>query len=264
MSFADIEIKFNSGNFEKARRTEFMSLTTGAHTVRILQNQAKTVPIHFFNANKVSVLCLSDECPVCANNKKLIMQFPENFREQHDYNKINYRFYVNVLDKTPAKVCGKCQKEYKNLAMTICTCGEVLNAVAPLNKIKVMSKGLTLRDDLDSIDKAIQSPNGEPVGLTNYDMVLMVSGTGRDTKVTPVPRTEANEPFVLAEGQELFDLEKCYIALTPSEMLDAQRGVQLKDIFAGRRASKQISVEPVVPQETLDQVNEAVNKLFNQ
>jgi hypothetical protein len=263
MSFADLEVKFNQFD-NKFKKTEFMSLTTGAHTVRILDPQAKTKPTHFFNINKTTVLCLGDECPVCANNKKLIMQFPDNFRDQPSYNKINYRFFVNVLDKTPAKTCGKCSKEYKNLAMTICTCGEVLNATAPLNKLKVMSKGLTLRDDLDSIDKAILSPNGDPVGLNNYDIVLMVSGAGRDTKVTPVPRTESNEPVVLSEGVELYDLEKVTIELSPSEMLDVQRGVSLKDIFTARKAKATVTVEPVASQEQLDKIDEEVNKLFSQ
>jgi len=260
--FADLEVKFNQ--FEnKFKRTEFMSLTTGAHTVRILQPQAKTVPTHFFNNTKTTVLCLGDDCPVCANNKKLISQFPETFRDQRDYVKINYRFFVNVLDKTVAKTC-ECGKEYKNLAMTICTCGKVLNNPAPLNKVKVMSKGITLRDDLDSIDKAILDNQGTPIGLVNYDVVLMVSGTGRDTKVTPVPRTEANQPVEL-NGQELFDVEKAYIVVTPAEMLDVQRGISLKDIFSARKAeNKSNIIEPIASQEVLDEVNAAVDEIFKQ
>lgn len=260
MSFSDLEVKFNTGE-NKFKKTEFMSLTTGAHTIRILQPKAKTLPTHFFNSTKTTVLCLGDECPVCANNKKLIAQFPDTFRDQHDYVKINYRFFVNVLDKTPAKKC-ECGKEHKNLAMTICTCGKVLENVAPLNKVKVMSKGLTLRDDLDSIDKAILDNTGTPIGLMNYDIVLMVSGTGRDTKVTPVPRTEANQPVEL-NGQELYDLEKATIVVTPAEMLDVQRGVSLKDIFSARKAKVE-TIAPIVSQETLDQVSDAVNALFNQ
>src|SRR5689334_8544117 len=134
MPFADIEIKFN--NFkgdQKFKKTEYMAVTNGVHTVRILQEQAKTKPTHFFNATKTTVLCLGDDCPICANNKKLIMQFPDNFRDQLGYNKVNYRFFVNVLDKTPAKVCTKCGKEYKDLRQTICTCGEVLPEAKPLN-----------------------------------------------------------------------------------------------------------------------------------
>lgn len=260
--FADLEVKFNSNNNEpKFKKTEFMQMGQGAHTVRILQSQAKTFPTHFFLTNKTSVLCLGDECPICQNNKNLFRQFGKEANKQQGFNSVNYRFFVNVLDKTPAKV-GSDGKEYKDLRLTISPSnGEVLPEAKPLNKVKVLSKGLKLRDELDSIDRAILDNTGTPIGLVNYDMVLMVSGTGKDTKTTPVPRTEANEP--VPEGLELFDLEKCVIKVTAEEMLDLQRGIGLKDIFAARK-NKEVSFEPVASQEALDDVNDRVNKLFEQ
>lgn len=263
MSFVDKEInrEFKKGDFKK---TEFMVLGQGAHTIRILEDQAKTLPTHFFMHSKASVLCLEDECPICKNNKDLIRQYPDNFRDQPGYNKVNYRFFVNVLDKTPAKVCTKCGKEYKDVRQTICQCGEILPANAePINKVKVLSKGLTLRDDLGSIEKAILDASGTPIGLKNFDIVLMVSGTGRDTKITPVPRTEANQP--VPEGLELFDLEKATIKLEPTEMLDLQRGISLKDIFAARKA-KEVEFVPqeVASQADIDAVQAKVDALFNQ
>lgn len=262
MSFADTTI--NRGYKSDRKKNEFMQVGQGAHTIRILQSQAKTYPTHFFKNTFSTVLCLEDECPICNNNRSLWQQFDKEAKKQAGYNAKQYRFYVNVLDKTPAKTCTKCGVEFKDLRNTICTkCGEVLPAEAkPLNKVRILNKGLKLRDELDSIDKAIQQPNGEPVGLTNYDMVLMVSGTGTDTKVTPVPKTDANEP--IPEGLELFDLENVIVKLEPAEMLDLQRGVALKDIFAARKKEQEVSVDPIVSQETLDQVNYAVNKLFNQ
>lgn len=262
MSFIDREVKFNKGS-SNYKRTEFMTLTNGAHTIRVLDEQAKTVPTHFFNNSKATVLCLEDNCPICENNKRLISQFPNNFREQSAYNKINYRFFVNVFDKTPAKVCTKCGKEWKNLAQTVCSCGEVLPEAKPLNKVKVLSKGLTLRDDLGSVEKAILDESGTPIGLTNYDVTLMVTAAGtRDAKITPVPRTDSTQPVDLGE-QEKFDLEKATIVLEPSEMLDLQRGISLKDIFASRK-KEEVTFDPVASQDELDKVNDAVNKLFNQ
>jgi len=263
MTFIDKEVNFNKSSDNKFKRTEFMALGNGAHTIRVLNEQAKTVPTHFFNNTKTTVLCLEEECPICENNKKLIQQFPKDFRNQTSYNKVNWRFLVNIFDKTPAKVCNKCEKEWKDLRQTVCSCGEVLPAEAkPLNKVKVLSKGLTLRDDLGSVEKAILDNSGTPIGLTNYDVVLMVTGAGtRDAKATPVPRTESNQPVDLGE-QELYDLEKCTIVLEPEEMLQAQRGVSLKDIFAGRK-KEEVSFDPIASQETLDQVNDAVNKLFS-
>lgn len=259
MSFADTEIK--SGYKSDRKKNEFMQVGQGVHTIRILQPQAKTFPTHFFKSTFATVLCLEDECPVCNNNRALWNQFDREAKKQQGYNPRQYRFYVNVLDKTPAKTCDKCNVDYKDLRITICTkCGEVLPAEAkPINKVKILNKGTTLRDDLDSIDRAIQNNSGEPIGLMNYDIVLMVSGTQQDTKTTPVPKTDATEP--IPEGLELFDLENIVIRLDPSEMLDAQRGVTLKDIFSARKA-KEKSIEPVVPQEELDRVNKQVEELF--
>jgi hypothetical protein len=263
MSFVDKEIsrEYKKGDFKK---TEFMSVTNGAHIIRILEDQAKTLPTHFFMNSKSSVLCLEDECPICKNNKDLIRQYPENFRDQPGYNKVNYRFFVNVLDKTPAKVCEKCGKEYKDTRQTICTCGEVLPTAAPLNKVKVLSKGLQLRDDLGSVEKAILDTDGNVIGLKNYDVIIMTTGAGtRDAKNTPVPRTEANQP--VPESLELFDIDKAVIKLEPSEMLDLQRGISIKDIFAARKAKQEEFVpEEIAPQADIDAVQAKVNALFNQ
>lgn len=260
MSFADTVI--NRGFKSDRKKNEFMQVGQGAHTIRILQSQAKTYPTHFFKHSFTTVLCLEDECPICNNNRSLWQQFDKEAKKQSGYNPRQYRFYVNVLDKTPAKACEKCGTEYKDTRNTICKCGEVLPAeIKPINKVKILNKGVTLRDDLDSIDKAIQDSNGTPIGLMNYDITLMVSGTGNETKTTPVPRTDANEP--IPEGLELFDLEKVIITLEPAEMLDLQRGISLKDIFAARK-KEEVSFEPAVSQETIDQVNDAVNALFKQ
>ncbi len=258
-----MEVKFNKNTESKYKRTEFMQLAQGANTIRILQPQVKTKPTHYFEHAKASVLCLGDECPICANNRKLFMQFDREAPKQPGFNRINYRFFINVLDKTPAKICTKCSKEYKDIRNTICSCGEVLPAQAvPLNKVKVLSRGLELRDDLGSISKAILRPDGTPIDITSYDVMLMVNGTGRGS-ITPVPRTDASEPT--PEGLELFDLDKAVIEFNASELLDLHSGHSLKDIFAARKNKKDEFVpETAVSQETIDQVNDAVNKLFNQ
>lgn len=259
MGFIDREVKYNKGE-SNFKRIEFMQTAAGAHTIRILQPQVKTLPTHYFDTTKSSVLCLEDECPICANNKKLYMQFGKDAVKQGGYNRQAWRFFVNVLDKTVAKVCA-CGKEYKDIRNTICTCGEVLPAPAPLNKVKVLSKGLPLRDDLASIGDAIRDSEGNPISLMSYDIVLMVSGSGRETKTTPVPRTDLNEPT--PEGLELFDLDKAVVALKPDEMLAVQRGVSMKDIFTARKDGE-TKLDPAVDAETLAKVNDAVNKLFNQ
>jgi hypothetical protein len=88
---------------------------------------------------------------------------------------------------------------------------------------------------LNSIDLAVLTETGEPVGITNYDITFVVSGTGKSKSITAIPSTNSNAP--IPDGLELHDLESSVIKLTPDEMLDVQRGVTLKDIFASRRAT---------------------------
>ena len=262
MSFANVETKKFTPNSD-FKRTEFMQLGAGGHKIRILQEKALDVYTHYLN--KSTVLCLGDECPICANNKKLIMNFPDTFRDQGGYNRATRRYFVNVLDKTPAKTCVACKKEYKNLSSVACVCGEVLPDAQPLNRVKVLAKGISLFEQLDAIDKSILDDKGEKVGLTQYDINLVVSGSGRDVSYTPIPDTRSIGPASGYEEKDLFDLDRASIKLTPEEMLDLQRGVTLKDIFAARKAKEvEFEVGEQVSDETVKDVNDRVANLFNQ
>lgn len=261
-SFADTETKRFTPN-KDFKRTEFMQLQAGGHRIRVLEPKAKSVYTHYIN--KATVLCLGDECPLCANNRKIYMQFPDTFREQSGYNKGVKRFFVNVFDKTLAKVCTVCKKEYKNTSTIICTCGKALPDAQPLNKVKVLAKGVSLFEQLVAIDNAILDDSGEKIGLTNYDINIVVSGSGRDISYTPIPDTSKRELIEAKYADELFDLEKATIKLTPEEMLDLARGVTLKDIFAARKAQEiEVQVSEQVSDETLTNVNQQVANLFSQ
>lgn len=263
MSFADIRPTTDSNFKSDIRRTEFMQLQTGANIIRILEPTARKFKTHYLN--KATVVCLEDDCPICANNKKLIMQFPDTFRDQHSYNRASERFYVNVFDKTPAKVCTACGKEYKKLDAIVCSCGQQLpTEVKPLNKVKVLAKGPMLFGHLETINNSILDQSGNQVGINNYDVTVIVSGAGRDVNYTPIPNQNANAPVELGE-QELFDLDKAVIVLTAEELLDLQRGITLKDIFAARRSKEeQTTVAPQVSDEVVAEVNSEIAKLFQQ
>jgi len=253
MSFANVE-NFNTNTTER-KRLEYMDTKAGNHLLRILEPKALDWWTHYMNRS--SVKCLGESCPICKRNYELIRQYPDTFREEAGFVNRTRRYYVNVLDKTPAKVCGKCDTEYKHLSQEVCECGEVLPPVAPLNKVKVLAKGVTLFEDLANIDSAIRDDLGEVVGITNYDIGLVVTGTGRDTKTTPVADRTRNEP--VPEGLELFDLSNALIELTPEEMLELQRGVSLKDIFAARKATENTAT---VPEEVVAGIESEIDKLF--
>lgn len=257
MSFANTEKP--TSNFEPKKKTEYMQVKAGAHLIRILEESALDFWTHYLG--RVSVKCLEENCPICKQNQEIIMHYPETFREMDGYRPRVRRYYVNVLDKTPAKVCTKCETEYKNLGKDVCECGEVLPQASPLNKVKVLSKGVSVFGDLEDINNAIKDNNGEVVGLNHYDITLMVSGSGRDTKVTCIPDPSKNEP--VSEGLELFDLSGVLIELEPDEMLKLQSGVSLKDIFTARKVELEVD-EPVVSEEVAEQIKSKVDQLFNQ
>lgn len=248
------------------KRTEFIDLKEGTHRIRVLESDYKCFKTHYFNHNKVTAMCLGDECPVCQNNRALIMQFPNSFKDQTGYVKITTRFYINVLDKTPSKVCT-CGKEYKGYAGLFCGCGEQLpEKASPLNKVKVLARGEGVFGDMDAIEKALLDETGEPIGLMNYDLNIVVRGSGRDTAYTIIADSGSREPVSVSK-EDLFDLDKAVIKLTREELLDVQRGVALKDIFAARKGKEQTStimseeVTQVSAQESAD-VRDAVAKLF--
>lgn len=261
MSFAQIKQKpeFKGGDFKKV---EYIELTPGAHTIRILNDKALDVDTHYLG--RVSVRCLGEDCPICANNKAIISNFPKDFSKQPGYNKRTERHYVNVLDKTPAKVCPNCGKEHKDVSMLFCTCGTQLpQHASPLNKVKLLAKGRTLFEHLETIHNTMLDAEGTPIGVNNFDITIVVSGSGRDVTYTPIPNPAANAAVPDEVKAEMYDLDKAIISLEASEMLDLQRGTSLKDIFSARRASeKQVVTEPVVNDETLKSVQAEVNALF--
>jgi hypothetical protein len=246
------------------KKTLFLDMNNTS-TVRILTKDKFELDTHYIN--RATVQCLGEECPICANNKALIMQFPETFRDEAKYSSRRTICMANVLDKTMVRVCPKCQTEYHaapSSPPTTCRCGEILaGAPAPSMKVKVLSRGTVLFDQLDAINNAILDTTGEKVGLTSYDITFVISGTGKGKITTPIAG-QITAPLAVDE-KELYDLENVTLRLTPSEMVDLQRGVSLKDIFAARKAAEKSEsiMDNLLPKELMDSVQTDVDALFH-
>lgn len=245
MSFAKITSTTGTSNFKK---TEYLDLPPGNSVIRILQPQTYDYFVHYMNGSYI--LCLGDECPVCASNRKLISENPEKFREISGWSPRSERHSVNVLDKTLVKVCSACKKEIKkvgaNFPSTCPGCGQVIvsEEIKPLNKVKVMSRGKTLFENFNGIENSVLDPEGNPIPLTSYDFTLFVTGSGRETNITVIPMVDRKDPVEFSE-EELFELPKTVITLTPEEMQEVQRGISIKDIFANRKVTepKEVTAE---------------------
>lgn len=272
MPFADVENK-RAKTFQKI---DFFKFTPGTHTIRILEPNAELVYTHYLitPTGKSTVACLGDDCPVCANNRKIIMEHPEDFREVKGWSSRAKRYLFNVLDRTPVKTCPGCKADATRLGNnfpTSCpTCGTMLfdAPIHPSNKVRLVSTGVTLVTTLNSFEKAILTPEGEPVGLTNFDIVLQVEGSGRQQNITAIPASQNNDKVEIpVEAYQ--NKEGAVICLEADEILDILKGISMKDIFAARRAKKGITATEHADDAVVDstdevskQVNDAVSKIF--
>lgn len=266
MSFVDEPVKREE---KKYKRTEYMSLEEGNHLIRILQPKATKKFTHFIHGAYAE--CLGDEdCPICKNNKLLMMEYPDNreYTKQDGWASRSRRYYVNVLDQTTSVICPKDSKEFKCKVPSFCTCGESLVGMEPikLNKIKVLSGGVGLfEEDLNSIEKAIvDETTQEPLGIMAYNLVLVVKGSGKERAITVIPQAPSSLSVDIS-GMELFNLDNVVIKLHPDEMLNLQRGISLKDIFAARNSRSVDVKEPVktlVSESTISEINDRIASLF--
>jgi hypothetical protein len=236
MTFFDT--KPEGSEFRKFDRTEFLSLTPGQHFVRIV-GVPKMHRTHYLARASTTFKCLGDDCPVCKNNKQIILEYPEKFREQKGWNPSLRRHYINVIDQTPVKVCPNCGKESKrgmnNLFSPACECGTFITGVVETvsGKLKVLNVSETNAELINAYDSSILTPNGEKLGVNNFDIVFIVTGAGQQKKITPSP-LPSNNAKVEYDETKLYNLDRVVIEVTADEIVELLRGISLRDIFAAR------------------------------
>jgi hypothetical protein len=264
MSFFDTSKSEKSVNF---RKTEHIDLTPGQTTIRIIDTPEEALKYHTHYINRCYIKCLGEDCPVCKTNTKIFSEHPEDYREVQGWSPRQERFAVNVFDKSPVKICSNCKAEVKKSGTTfppICPkCNQpiVAEKEIPLNKIKVLAKGVTVAELLNGIDESIQDPEGNKIGINNFDIVLYVTGTGRQQTISPIPLVDKRDP-VNFKPEDKYDLNKIAVELTPEEIGELQRGISLKDIFAGRKSQVSDDFLKEDPAELSDDVKKDIDKLL--
>lgn len=225
-------------------RTRFLNLDYGQHLVRFL-GVPELVYTHFIRGSNVTVKCLGDDCPICVNNKKIISERPDDFRSATNYFPKSPRHYINVLDRTPVKVCPKCQEENKqDLAKkfsAVChSCETFITDVEPIssNKVKVLNLSNTSAELVNSFNTSILDESGNPLGVHNFDVLFMVTKAGNKKTVTPIPVGENRDKVEVPEDA-LYDLSKVVITLTSDEVVNVLKGISLRDIFLARRGEQE-------------------------
>jgi len=239
MSFFDTTRPEKSTSF---RKTEHLDLTPGQTTIRIIDTPEEAYKFHTHYIKGVSIKCLGEDCPVCASNIRIYAENPDSYHEIPGWSPKQERYAVNVFDKTPVKICKNCHAEVKKMGPNFspicphCSQPIIAEQEAPLNKIKVLAKGVTLAELLNGIHESVLDANGDRLGINTFDIVLYVTGAGKQQNISPIPLTDKRDP-VEYRAEDKFDLTKVAIELTPEEIGDLQKGISLRDIFAARRSA---------------------------
>jgi hypothetical protein len=257
---------------KKFEKTPFLVFDFGQHVIRIL-GKPKVHFLHFLPRQKMMVSCLGPDCPICANNKQIIFEHKENFRDIPGYMGRQTRHYFNVLDRTAVKVCPQCETEAKRgpngqfpAACPECNTYLTGEKERPSNKVKVASISET---NADLLNQYAIGENGEELILNDFDIMFYVTKSGQKKVITPSPVKDNNDKVDIPEDQ-LFDLDNVVIRLNPTEMVEAVKGVSFKDIFAARRVSTPVvagdddlsALEAKAEQVSAD-IDEKINKLFS-
>ena len=233
----------------------YMELTPGTHVIRILEEKAEGFFQHWLG---VPILCLGEECPQCKQNKIILAEYNNDFKQASKAPGFYWkseRGAVNVLDRTPVKICPECGKEVKaidDIFPTSCPeCKTLLVNVKPIpsNKVKILSRAGSVFEKIALFSKTSLDEEGNPFPITSFDIELLVAGN------TTIPRKTTNMDKVEIPQEEPHDLSRAYIKLSAEEMSQKMRGVSLKDIFAARRATEEPEVEKHVeatPEEVAD------------
>jgi len=265
--FADIPIYDETKKDFKP--TRFTKIIPGYPVrIRILSKNAYRISKHYLPKQKVSVVCLEEDCPICANNRKLVEANPGV-----TYNEIpgiigkQNRYLVNVLNRTKTKTTESGKTVYAGADGKFPAqhpeTGEDLAKIKALsqNTIEVLERGSTLFGQLNGIHDTIRDEEGERIGLTSYDIILTATGKGRQMTVSAVAQPQLND-VVEINDIDLYDLSKVPMKLSADEITKLMNGISLQDIFESRKASKETSELESVAEDTAIEVEDSINTLF--
>jgi hypothetical protein len=243
------------------RKPNFLRIYPGQHIIRILGPTIHEEFTHY--VNRATIQCIGEGCPVCANNTKLRASNPgKSTRDIQGYSPKRTLYYTNILDRTPVKKCPQCAGEVsaKNTvfppACPFCETLILEVEAEPSNEVKILSRGVELFEQLKLVQKTTLGKDGEPLGLENFDVQLLV-GNNRQPVPSALPN---NTDDVEYDAEDLFDLPEVVIKLTETEIHSFLRGVALKDIFLARNATSE-EVQTTIQSEIsdiTDEINDTV------
>jgi hypothetical protein len=257
-----VDIKDFSKDFTK---TKFFVWTPGEHTIRILDEDVPSHLCYWFGSGHVKALGADD--PQATQNKRIRMENPDNFKKVKGYRQLNIRYFMNILDRTVVKICPECGKEVKliggefQVVCPHCSEGKLAGVeAAPLNEVRMLQGGRTLFEQFVEKQLTTKDEEGNEVGVQNFDLKLIVVGTGAQRTTVAILGDGRDE--VVVPPDQLYDTSKMIPEVTVEEMEKLVAGVSLRDLLAGRRAET-TETTGVVDSEVEGAADDAVDELFS-
>jgi hypothetical protein len=223
-------------------------------------------------------MCLEDECPICRKNEEIRSQHPDDFRQVKGYIPRQYRWMVNVLDRTPVVVDPETGDEYygtvvgREVKFPPVTDDGLRSLVGlepqPSNTIKILERGKRLFEMLNTFhveSLKVDDSGEEKGGITTFDIKLITLGKRQTMTISVVPLYQNEDdvtPIVEGNGLNKYVLSQVGIQLSPDEMVRAVSGESLKDIFASRRAEEEAEITADIT-DSLADVSATVKDLFD-
>ena len=262
-----VDIRDYSKSFKK---TKFFVWTPGQHRFRVLDDNAPLVQCYWFGRGFIQANGFDD--PQSTLNRRIKLENPDNFKTVKGYRQIQDRYYMNVLDLTPTKICPNCEADVKAVNGTFpatcpaCTVGVVANLEAkPLNEVRVLTGGKTLFEQFPTTENKFLDENDEPIDIRTYDCIMHVVGVGSTRSSVIIADTDENEKpkqyDTEVPPEDLFNVYSIVPQVTDEEMEELIRGVSLGDIFSARKEGESVSTD--APKADPEKVKAKVDDIFN-
>lgn len=239
----------------------------GVYTIRVLE---KFTPIntHYIQDQRVSVLCLGKDCPICAKNLQLFKKYDENAPKQKGFYSKQTRYVANVLDKTPSIFCLECGKQvhgflYKeDMPCPSCKVPIPKQPFVIPEEVKLVSFSKTFIEQLKVIAMSVLDEEGNVVPLTHYDIKIISAIVSDRTQISPFP-SEKIEPPPQISQEFLYPHEKIAIKFSKVELLDILEGVDYRDVLKARNTDNTTTIVGTTPVEMDNEIAEEAKSVVN-
>jgi|GEM_PF-2273490 len=252
----------------------FSAKFPGIYVIRLFE-KFTPLDVHFLPKQRVSVLCLGADCPVCARNNILFHEYGSEAVLNSDFIARQRRYVANIVDRTPSVVCPACgESVYKFLYKANMPCPQCGAAIPPqaetvvLDKVRLASFSKTFVEQLKVIATSVYDNNGNLKPITDFDIKIISAIVNGKTQLSPFPSDSVSEPPAIAPNA-VFPHEKIAIKFSKEELLSVMHGAHYRDVLKARDtttttipATEGITLDDSLKSEAENIVN-VINEMFS-